>query len=142
MGLVLSKLYGVSPELEAKLKAQGIKDTDDLLLKCGSELAISALAAKLEVEQGIIVRLVHRANFARIRGIGEAYTVLLEAAGVNTMDELARRCPEELRTSLTRLNEEHKLVGRVPALAMVNGWVTKAQRLPHNGNGNGNGHHA
>jgi hypothetical protein len=35
-----------------------------------------------------------------------------------------------LRARLTRVNADRKLVGRVPALAMVNGWVSKAQHLP------------
>ena len=76
------------------------------------------------------MKLLHRAELARIRGIGETYTMLLEEVGVNTTRELAATAPDDLRVRLTRINTDKKLVGRVPAQAMVNGWVSKAQRMP------------
>lgn len=130
MSVVLGKLYGMQPGLEAKLKALGVKDSDDLLKFCVSHSAVEDLARAVGVESHIIAQLVHRADLARIRGIGEAYTMLLEEVGVSTLTDLATRCPENLRAQFTHINSERKLVGRVPALAMVNGWVTKARRLP------------
>jgi predicted flap endonuclease-1-like 5' DNA nuclease len=130
MAVVLHKLYGVEPTLENKLKERGIKDSEDLLKHCGSPAELGQLAEATGVEPVVLKQLVHRADLARIRGVGEAYTQLLEAAGVSTLGDLAERCPEDLRDQFTRINGEHKLVGRVPALAMVNGWVTKAKRLP------------
>lgn len=134
MTLVLSKLYGVEPELEAKLKKVGIRDTDDLLARCQSAEAIVDLAVQTGAEAAVLEQLVHRAQFAQIRGIGEAYTILLEAVGVKTINDLAQKGPEDLRSDLNRVNSELKLVGRVPALAMVNGWVNKAQRNVRLGN--------
>lgn len=130
MSVVLGKLYGIRPDLEAKLKTLGIRDSDDLLRFCASPSAIAELARAVGVEPHIIGQLVHRADLARIRGIGEIYTMLLEQAGVSTLTDLAQRCPEDLRAQFARINTEQQLVGRVPALAMVNGWVMKARRLP------------
>jgi predicted flap endonuclease-1-like 5' DNA nuclease len=130
MTVVLHKLYGVEPALENKLKERGIKDSEDLLKQCRSSDDLRQLAEVTGIEPKVLTQLVHRADLARIRGIGEAYTELLEAAGVSTLDDLAARGPEDLRDQFTRINSERKLVGRVPALAMVNGWVTKAKRLP------------
>lgn len=130
MGIIISKLHGIHPELEAKLKARGIKNSEDLLRAYRMHGNINALAEYLGVETRTVARLVHRADLARIRGIGEAYTSLLEAAGIETIHDLATRSPEELRSQFARINGEQKLVGRVPALAMVNGWVNKARRLP------------
>ena len=76
------------------------------------------------------MKLLHRAELVRIRGIGETYTMLLEEAGVTTARDLAATAPDDLRARLTRINADKKLVGRVPAQAMVNGWVSKAQRMP------------
>ncbi len=129
MSVVIHKLPGVTPTLESKLKGFGIKDSDDLLRLCKSAASIENLAASMGVDTREIARLVHRAELARIRGVGDAYTQLLEAAGVRTVGDLAARCPEDLRDHFNRINGEQKLVGRVPALAMVNGWVMKAQRL-------------
>ena len=47
---------------------------------------------------------------------------------MQTVQDLAVRSPEQLRNQMEHLNENSKLVGRVPALPMVNGWVTKAQK--------------
>lgn len=130
MGVIISKLHGIHPELEAKLKARSIKNSEDLLRAYRAYGDINTFAQHVGAETKTIARLVHRADLARIRGIGEAYTGLLEAAGIETIHDLANRCPEELRSQFARINNEQKLVGRVPALAMVNGWVTKARRLP------------
>lgn len=129
MSIIIHKLYGVEPALEVKLKARGIKDNEDLLRACGSHHAIAELAHGADVDIAVVRRLVHRAELARIRGIGETYTMLLEEAGVATTGDLAGCCPEDLRVRLVSINAEKRLVGRVPALAMVNGWVNKAQRL-------------
>lgn len=130
MSVVLGKLYGMQSDLETKLKTVGIRDSDDLLRFCTSSSAVVELARAVGVESRVISQLVHRADLARIRGIGEAYTMLLEQVGVSTLTDLAKRCPEDLQSQFTRINSERQLVGRVPALAMVNGWVTKARRLP------------
>lgn len=130
MAVVLAKLFGVDHDLEVRLKARGIKDSEDLLLryqKCGG---VTLLAMDLELDDETTMRLVNRAQLARIRGIGEAYTMLLEAAGIRTVQDLAVRSPEQLRKQFEEINETGRIVGRVPALPMVNGWVTKAQKAP------------
>jgi len=131
MAIVLTKLYGVQRDLEIKLKSRGIKDSEDLLALCKTQADVKALAGDIGLDVETLMALVNRANLARIRGIGEAYTMLLEAAGVKTLDDLARKEPDELRGQFEAINLEQRIVGRVPALAMVNGWVSKAQKLPN-----------
>ena len=130
MSVIIHKLYGIEPTLEAKLKARGIKDSEDLLQTCRTPREAAELARSSDTEVAILMKLLHRAELARIRGIGETYTMLLEEVGVNTTRELAATAPDDLRVRLTRVNTDKKLVGRVPAQAMVNGWVSKAQRMP------------
>ena len=66
----------------------------------------------------------------RINGIGSEYADLLEAAGVDTVPELAQRKPENLLEKMTSINEEKKLVRRLPVLSMVTDWVDQAKKLP------------
>ncbi len=129
MSIIIHRLYGVDPNLESKLKMWGIKDNEDLLKACGSHSAMMELARSADVDISVIRRLIHRAELARIRGIGETYTMLLEEAGVATAHDLAGSSPEALQARLVSINAEKQLVGRVPALAMINGWVNKAQKL-------------
>jgi predicted flap endonuclease-1-like 5' DNA nuclease len=130
MCVIIHKLYGINPTLEMKLKAHGIKDSEDLLLVCRTPREAAELARSTGTEVSVLMRLLHRAELARIRGIGETYTMLLEEAGVSTTRDLAAAAPDDLRATLTRINADKKLVGRIPAQAMVNGWVSKAQRMP------------
>ena len=129
MTVIIHKLFGIEPTLEERLKARGIKDSEDLLQACRTPREVAELARTAGTEVAILTRLMHRADLARIRGIGETYTKLLEAAGVSSTRELAASHPEDLRARLTCINADKKLVGRVPAQAMVTGWVSKAQRL-------------
>lgn len=129
MSIIIHKLYGVDPNLESKLKMLGIKDNEDLLRACSSHGAMMEMARSADVDISIVRRLIHRAELARIRGIGETYTMLLEEAGVATAHDLAGSSPEDLKARLNSINAEKQLVGRVPALAMINGWVNKAQKL-------------
>jgi predicted flap endonuclease-1-like 5' DNA nuclease len=113
-----------------RLKARGIRDSEDLLQACRTPRDAADLAVSANTDVAVLMRLLHRAELARIRGIGETYTKLLEEAGVATTRDLASVAPDDLRARLARINADKKLVGRVPAEAMVNGWVTKARRLP------------
>jgi predicted flap endonuclease-1-like 5' DNA nuclease len=128
MAVVLTKLYGMDRQLESKLKTKGVKDTEDLIGLAQACDDLPQLAAELEIDEDRLMSLVNRAHLARIRGIGEAYTALLEAAGVKTVSDLASQSPDDLRAEFEQINESQQMVGRVPALAMVNGWVSKAQR--------------
>lgn len=130
MAVVLIKLYGVDRELELKLKARGVKDSEDLIVLSQQCDSVEMLAVELGIDPETLRSLVNRAQLVRIRGIGEAYTMLLEEAGVKSVAQLAAKSPHELRGTLEQINENRKVVGRVPALAMVNGWVNKAQKLP------------
>lgn len=63
----------------------------------------------------------------RVKGIGEEFSDLLEAAGIDTVPELAQRKPENLVPLL-----EQAATGRVrqsPSLAQVKAWVEHAGTL-------------
>ena len=72
----------------------------------------------------------NHADLFRIKGVSSQYADLLEAAGVDTVKELAQRNPENLTERMEKLNEEKHLVRTVPYLKMVRKWVAQAQELP------------
>jgi predicted flap endonuclease-1-like 5' DNA nuclease len=134
MTMMLNKLYGMEDDAESRLKACGIKYTDDLLTVCEKADGLSKLAQVTGVDPNYLATICHRADLERIRGIGDAYIVLLEEVGVLNAKDLAAISPEELRERLNKANEEKKLVGRIPAPAMVSGWVKRAQYLTRSKN--------
>jgi predicted flap endonuclease-1-like 5' DNA nuclease len=77
-----------------------------------------------------VLRWANMADLFRIKGIGEEYADLLEAAGVDTVPELSQRNPDNLHKKIAEINEEKKLVRRVPTQPEVGGWVEQAKQLP------------
>ncbi len=130
MAISIGTLRGMSAELAAKLKEQGIYDSDQLLEAARTPAGRKALAEHAGVESQAILGLANRADLARVRGIAGVFSDLLEHTGVDTVKELATRNPDNLHASLTEINAEKKLAGRTPHLDMVKDWVTQAQELP------------
>ena len=73
---------------------------------------------------------VNHADLFRIKGVAGEYAELLEAAGVDTVVELAQRNATNLQAKMFELNEAEPLVRRVPSESEVQGWVEEAKTLP------------
>ena len=66
----------------------------------------------------------------RVKGVGEEYSDLLEAAGVDTVKELRNRKPANLHAKILEVNAAKKLARRPPSVSMVERWVAAAKELP------------
>ncbi len=88
------------------------------------------LAATTGISEKLILRWVNMADLFRIKGVGEEYSDLLEASGVDTVPELAQRNAENLQAKMAEVNAEKKLVRRVPTLSEVTSWIDQAKALP------------
>jgi hypothetical protein len=73
---------------------------------------------------------VNKADLFRIKGVAEEYSDLLEASGVDTVPELAQRNPSNLLNKMTEVNDEKKLVRRLPTQNEVSRWIDHAKVLP------------
>lgn len=89
-----------------------------------------ALAEKTGISDKLILKWANRADLDRISGVGSEYADLLEAAGVDTVPELAQRKPENLHKKMVEVNEEKNLVRKMPTLKQVEDWVDQAGKLP------------
>ncbi len=70
------------------------------------------------------------ADLFRIHGVGQDFSELLEAAGVDTVPELAQRNAENLTAKMEEVNEVKKLTRRTPSLKEVEKWIAEAKTLP------------
>ena len=66
----------------------------------------------------------------RIKGVGEDYADLLQAAGVDTVKELKYRNPERLAKAMAEANAKRKLVRVLPSDRAVVRWIDQAKKLP------------
>lgn len=117
------------PEARALRKA-GVRTTEKLLKWAGTRAGRRDLANETGLPAKQILEWVNRADLMRVKGIGEEYSDLLEAAGVDTCKELRNRNPESLLAKLTQVNSNKRLVRRLPTEVMVKRWVDHAKELP------------
>ncbi|MGB8648163.1 MAG: DUF4332 domain-containing protein [Anaerolineae bacterium] len=128
MPLAISKLKGVTADLQAKFKATGVKTAEDLFNKAVTPAGRQLLAEHLGVAHEVILELANRADLSRIKGIAGVYSDMLEEAGVDTVKELAQRNAENLHAKLLEVNAAKNLVKRPPTLSAVKEWITAAKR--------------
>jgi predicted flap endonuclease-1-like 5' DNA nuclease len=121
---------GIGPAYAAKLKAVGIANTDALLKAGSTPKGRKELSEKSGISDQKILEWVNHVDLYRIKGIGSEYSDLLEAAGVDTVPELAQRKAENLLQKMAEVNQTKKLVRRLPVLSQVAGWIEQAKQLP------------
>jgi predicted flap endonuclease-1-like 5' DNA nuclease len=126
----LIDIEGIGETYAKTLEAAGLKTTDDLLKSAGSAAGRKALAERTSVTEARLLEWVNRADLMRIKGVGSEFADLLEASGVDTVRELATRVPANLQARMSEVNEEKKLVRRVPNAGEVEAWVAEAQTMP------------
>jgi len=123
-------IEGIGEVYARKLLDAGVPTTEALLEAGATPKGREALAAKTGIGHVLILKWVNRADLFRIKGIGEQYSDLLAAAGVETVLELAQRLPAHLHPKMVETNEAKKLVRHVPSLEHVAEWVEQAGKLP------------
>jgi len=126
----LTKVEGIGEVYAQKLQEAGIKTTQALLKKGASPKGRKQVAEKTDISEKLILDWVNHADLFRIKGVGEEYSDLLEAAGVDTVPELAQRNPENLYQKLVAVNQEKELVRQLPTQAQVSDWIEQAKQLP------------
>jgi len=126
----LSEIEGIGEAYAAKLKEAGITSLENLLKTCGDKKGRKNVAEKSGISESQILKWVNRADLTRIKGVSTQYADLLKFAGVDTVPELAQRNPENLQIKMAEVNEEKKLVRKVPVLSQVQSWVAQAKELP------------
>jgi len=126
----LVDIEGIGATYAAKLQESGVPTQEKLLEAGATPRGRRQLADKACISPKLILKWVNRADLARVKGIGEEYADLLEAAGVDTVPELARRNPANLRLRLIEVNEAKELVRSLPSEKQVSDWVANAKDLP------------
>lgn len=126
----IEDIEGIGAVLGDKFRAAGVKDTDSLLKNALTAVQRKALAEATGLSEARILKFANMADLYRISGVGSEYSELLEAAGVDTVPELAQRNAANLVQAMTTVNQEKKLTRQVPTEAEVGRWIEQAKTLP------------
>ena len=126
----IEDIEGIGAVMGEKFRAAGVKDTDSLLQNALTPKQRKELAEKTGLSEARILKFANMADLFRISGVGSEYSELLEAAGVDTVPELAKRNAANLAQAMATVNQEKKLTRQVPTEAEVTKWIDQAKGLP------------
>lgn len=125
----IDAIEGIGHKYATKLRKARVRTTEALLKHGATKRGRKQLADKTGLAERQILEWVNRADLMRIKGVGEEYSDLLEASGVDTIKELRRRNAANLLTAMIEINRKKDLVRRLPTEAMVQRWVDHAKGL-------------
>lgn len=125
----LEDIEGIGPAQAEKLRAAGVRSVEALLASGGRAAGRTELANATGISGAQILRWVNHADLCRLNGVGPEFAELLEAAGVDSVPELAHRDPERLAAALAAANEARRRVRRVPGTETVAAWIAEAKTL-------------
>ena len=129
MAKKIAEIEGIGPVYAEKLSKAGVLTVEGLLEKGASRPGRKNIAEDSGIDESKILNWVNKADLFRIKGVGPQFSELLEAAGVDTVPELASRKPEALLEALAKVNEKKNLVNLLPGLSRVEAWVKQAKSL-------------
>ena len=124
------EIEGIGPEYHKKLSAAGIDTIEELLKRGATPASRKDIEEATGIGHNLILKWVYLADLIRINGVGEEYSELLQAAGVNTVSDLAKQNEDKLFDKIIEINNKKNLVRQIPALPMVKDWINQAKSLP------------
>jgi len=126
MSYKIEEVEGIGPEFGKMLRVANIQTTADLLRECGSKAGRVNMAKISGITEKHLLEWVNLADLMRLDGVGEEFADLLEEAGVDTTQELARRNAENLAVAVAEINEKKNLTQRVPSAETIQKWIDEA----------------
>ena len=126
----IEAIEGIGSVYKEKLRGLRIKTVGDLLNAGKTRPGREDLVKETGASPQEILRWVNMADLFRIKGVDEEYSELLEASGIDTVVELAKRNPISLHPEMVKTNMEKKLVRKLPTLEQVRDWIEQAKKLP------------
>ena len=122
-------IEGIGPVYAEKLTTADISTTDDLLNKGGTKAGRKALSESTGIDEGKILTWVNHCDLHRVDGIAGQTSELMEAAGVDTVKELATRNAQNLAAKMQEVNDAKNLSGRVPSADQLQKMIDQAKTL-------------
>lgn len=120
----------ITPAELEKLHKAGIETTAQLLEKSAKPKDRKALAKSSGLPVGELTDLAKRCDLLRIKGVGSEMVLLLEAAGVKTTADLAKRDAAGLTTAVLSANKDKKITEKPPTEPQLADWIDQAKKLP------------
>ena len=125
----VKQIEGIGITYGERLGVLGIHTTEDLLTKGSTKHGRQQIAEKSEIPESLVLTWVNHADLMRINGVAGQFSELLEAAGVDTVKELAHRNPEHLHIRMLEVNKQYGLTGKVPTAETLADMINQAKNM-------------
>ncbi|HLO34627.1 MAG TPA: DUF4332 domain-containing protein [Candidatus Deferrimicrobium sp.] len=123
----IEEVEGIGPTFAQKLAAAGVPTTDALLDRGATANGRGKLSEATGISEKLILEWVNHADLMRINGVGSEYADLLEAAGVDSCAELARRNAANLAITFQELDAARpNWIRQIPGEKTIAGWIEQA----------------
>ena len=122
-------IEGIGVTYAEKLGQIGIYTTTDLLEKGATKKGREDISEKTSIPESLVLTWVNHSDLFRIKGVAGQFSELLEAAGVDTVKEFAKRKADNLHEKLVETNEKFGLSGRVPSVDTLKEMISHAKKL-------------
>lgn len=123
-------MQGVGPVYAAKLKEAGLSNTKKFQDATRDRKGRQDVAEKTGIPYKNVVRLAQKAELMRIDGIGVKQADLLEACGVDSVKDLARRDAGNLTERVWAANHVgRRFIKTNPSEATVAKWIQAAKAM-------------
>lgn len=129
MARKIVEVEGIGPVYARKLEEAGVKTDADMLEKTGSAKGRMEIAEQTGISSSLLLKWVNHVDLMRLSGVGPQFAELLEAAGVDTVKELAHRNASNLAAKLAEVNMQLHLTGTTPAETQVAAWIEQSKHL-------------
>jgi predicted flap endonuclease-1-like 5' DNA nuclease len=127
----IEEVEGIGPVYAGKLQAAGVNSTEDLLERGAKPAGRQSLEEATGIAHSLILEWVNHVDLMRIDGVGSEYSDLLEAAGVDSPAELARRNATNLATTIGEVVAARPgIVRRPPSEKELQDWIDQSKDLP------------
>jgi len=113
-----------------KLHKAGVNTTEDLLTKAAKPKDRKALVKASGLPAPAVLELAKRCDLLRVRGIGPEMVLLLEALGIHSTPELAKKDAAKLAEDTLKVNREKHLTEKPPTEPQFKDWIEQAKALP------------
>lgn len=123
-------MQGIGPVYGAKLKEAGLSNTQKFLAATKDRKGRQEVAEKTGIPYKHVLRWAQKAELMRINGIGVKQADLLEACGVDSVKDLARRNALNLTERIWAANHVGaRFIKTNPTEATVAKWIEAAKQL-------------
>lgn len=127
----IEEVEGIGPVYAEKLNLIGVNTTEQLLEQGAKPGGRHALEEATGISHALILEWVNHVDLMRIKGVGSEYSDLLEAAGVDSPAELARRNAANLAETVQEVVAARpNIVRRIPSESELQDWIDQSKDLP------------